>query len=139
MPIATAEMLAGGDDADGRRGELSAHLRKRTTNAVWQLLSANAIAIIVGAFVLARVEERVFGRNAIQGLPRFGIIIVVFAVIFGIARVVATRAQKYARARLAVAAGFCGSCGYDLSHLESAGDECTVCPECGSAWRRSER
>jgi hypothetical protein len=31
--------------------------------------------------------------------------------------------------------GFCASCGYDLRSLTPAPDGCTVCPECGAAWR----
>jgi len=29
----------------------------------------------------------------------------------------------------------CGCCAYDLSDLDPEHDGCTVCPECGSAWR----
>jgi len=29
----------------------------------------------------------------------------------------------------------CPSCGYSLSELPPANDGCTVCPECGGAWR----
>ena len=31
--------------------------------------------------------------------------------------------------------GYCASCGYSMVQLEPDGDGCTVCPECGSAWR----
>ena len=29
----------------------------------------------------------------------------------------------------------CASCGYSLANLSADVDGCTVCPECGSAWR----
>jgi hypothetical protein len=29
----------------------------------------------------------------------------------------------------------CPSCGYDLTGCDTAEDGCTVCPECGAAWR----
>ncbi len=32
----------------------------------------------------------------------------------------------------------CASCGYDLSGLKAEEDGCTVCPECGAAWRLDE-
>lgn len=32
-------------------------------------------------------------------------------------------------------AGVCASCGYLLSGCEAEADGCTVCPECGAAWR----
>ena len=31
--------------------------------------------------------------------------------------------------------GRCASCGYDLSHHHPEADGCSVCPECGAAWR----
>lgn len=31
--------------------------------------------------------------------------------------------------------GHCASCGQDIRGLPTAEDGCTVCPECGSAWR----
>lgn len=34
-----------------------------------------------------------------------------------------------------VANGRCGSCGYDLAKLPIAEDGCTICPECGAAWK----
>ena len=34
-----------------------------------------------------------------------------------------------------VANGRCGSCGYDLAKLPVAEDSCTICPECGAAWK----
>jgi hypothetical protein len=33
--------------------------------------------------------------------------------------------------------GLCAKCGYDLDGLAAAPDGCTVCPECGAAWRLS--
>lgn len=30
---------------------------------------------------------------------------------------------------------YCASCGYSLREIDAAPDGCTVCPECGSAWR----
>lgn len=29
----------------------------------------------------------------------------------------------------------CATCLYDLAHVPVQADGCTVCPECGSAWR----
>ncbi len=31
--------------------------------------------------------------------------------------------------------GHCGSCGYALPEGATASDGCTVCPECGAAWK----
>jgi hypothetical protein len=38
-------------------------------------------------------------------------------------------AQVYAHA------GYCGSCAHDLRASPTEADGCTVCPECGAAWR----
>lgn len=32
-------------------------------------------------------------------------------------------------------AGLCASCGYKIDDIEPDADGCTVCPECGGAWR----
>jgi len=37
--------------------------------------------------------------------------------------------------RIVTRHGFCASCGYALADIPAAPDRCTVCPECGSAWR----
>jgi hypothetical protein len=34
-----------------------------------------------------------------------------------------------------LSAGHCASCGYELAQLPPEDDGCTVCPECGAAWR----
>jgi hypothetical protein len=36
-------------------------------------------------------------------------------------------------------AAICAACGYDLHGLTPEPDGCTVCPECGAAWRLAER
>lgn len=38
-------------------------------------------------------------------------------------------------ATLCVRGRICPSCGYALENLDPAPDGCTVCPECGAAWR----
>ena len=42
-------------------------------------------------------------------------------------------------ARVHARAGLCGSCGYELRGVVAEGDGCTVCPECGGAWKVEER
>jgi hypothetical protein len=38
-------------------------------------------------------------------------------------------------ASILAAAGYCGACGTNLAGLSLSHDLCTVCPECGCAWR----
>jgi hypothetical protein len=46
------------------------------------------------------------------------------------------RSHSYRKAGLAcLRAGLCPSCGYDIATHAPEGDGCTVCPECGAAWR----
>ena len=37
-----------------------------------------------------------------------------------------------------LAAGRCGACAYPLRELPREPDGCTVCPECGAAWKLEE-
>ena len=48
---------------------------------------------------------------------------------------IGVRAGRQKTARIIVKHGYCASCGYSLANLTAADDGCTVCPECGSAWR----
>jgi hypothetical protein len=41
-------------------------------------------------------------------------------------------------ARIVASHGYCATCGYALSDIPAASDGCTICPECGSAWRVGE-
>ena len=45
-----------------------------------------------------------------------------------------SRARAVVRAEVATRYGRCGACGYPLQ-TPPASDGCTVCPECGAAWR----
>jgi len=42
-------------------------------------------------------------------------------------------------ADMIAANGYCGSCSYALTEITPGSDGCTVCPECGSAWRCQEK
>ena len=45
-----------------------------------------------------------------------------------------SRLQRLDAARVAVKAGYCGSCGYALTGIEPDMCRLTTCPECGAAW-----
>lgn len=52
--------------------------------------------------------------------------------------IVGRRIRKHAPRAIALAfleACLCPSCGYELRGLPTEEDGCTVCPECGAAWR----
>ena len=44
------------------------------------------------------------------------------------------RSPKHAR-RAMLRSGLCPACAYKLDGVEPDADACTVCPECGAAWR----
>lgn len=49
------------------------------------------------------------------------------------------RSHRQEVARMVVGEHHCASCGYPLGEIDAAADGCTVCPECGSAWRLKSR
>ncbi len=95
------------------------------------------VLCIVAGFTLLRLKSGGLGRAydvpdwAFGGL--FGVVLGVLAWSVWPGRV----GRTIARGR--VARGCCGSCGYWLQGLRAQGDGCTVCPECGSAWRLAEK
>lgn len=66
----------------------------------------------------------------------FPVIIVTFV---GTATIVAWWRANWSDGRTAksscLAACICPSCGYQLTEIPRQADGCTVCPECGAAWR----
>ncbi len=57
------------------------------------------------------------------------------AVFLGICSILG-RTDRVANARRAMLANaLCASCGYSLDGSEPQADHCTVCSECGAAWR----
>ena len=48
------------------------------------------------------------------------------------------RTHRRAMARLAGLPFVCLACGYSLKGIDPDPDGCTVCPECGGAWRRPQ-
>ena len=138
VPAATLSALAASDQPrDSRRQRLVKLVRLKTRETMWKVLSTNALTILVTFYFLGKLEDRLVGRNVLQGLPRTAAILGVLALVGGVAWLTASRAMCARRARLAVEAGFCGSCGYDLAALHpQESDGLIICPECGSAWRR---
>jgi hypothetical protein len=138
VPSVSLRSLARADgDGDDRRRDLIARIRRRTRETAWRIAGANALWIMVVAMLWSRLEENLIGRNKFQGLPRGAAALGLLALIVAACWWSASRAIASRRARLAVEAGFCGSCGYHLAGLHPQRDDgLIVCPECGSAWRR---
>ncbi len=58
---------------------------------------------------------------------------------FGFFRLGVKTPNVYKVAHLLAHCRLCLCCGYDLSGSNPASDGCTVCPECGAAWRLGEQ
>jgi hypothetical protein len=91
------------------------------------------IAIIGGVLVLANGAAAMLPFPGVWWRP---LVLCVGGLVGG---VYLTRLLRRQRAPLVAAAyvarGLCGSCGYDLNHLQPDPDGTVTCPECGAAWR----
>lgn len=119
-------------------------------NLWFRLIAAQALLVVVVALGLNwginaltdTLEASGVRSAAISKRTAFYGIISLEALSF--AAVVATilvfrPAWLMAKARQRVAAGVCGSCGYDLRPAEPDAAGLTRCPECGAAWNAARR
>lgn len=70
-----------------------------------------------------------------EGLLLFGASVMLLAVALA-PRVLRQEREKIERIAK-TALPFCAACGYAMHGLTAQADGCTVCPECGAAWRVS--
>jgi hypothetical protein len=138
VPAVTLGALAGagdaGDAGDARRRDLARRVRTETSEDAWRVVGRNVLWGMLLLLALRQLEDALLPRHAFEGLPRGLAVAGLLAGVAGIAWWAASRRLTRRRARLAVKAGFCGSCGYDLERLEREADGCVVCPECAAAW-----
>ncbi len=119
-------------------------LRKAVRNANRHRFAPVLRGIVCGTGVvvgLMLVERRFsgIGQFGASNVVRFGIQ-VVLGPMMG-AYLGAEQVRKNARRALAecLNRAVCASCGYSLASLARAEDGCTVCPECGAAWKLPEQ
>ncbi|MGH7244406.1 MAG: hypothetical protein ACREJD_13425 [Phycisphaerales bacterium] len=114
-----------------------------------QSFKASSIGVIVAAIVATfaiqdLVQRTLIGSRTVNakdvhavtqaiGLfaPFFLTMFLAGASVFAIA----TRVWIPGVARQWLSLGTCAGCRYDLRDIEPAADGCTVCPECGGAWK----
>lgn len=119
---------------DARRDSMRVH------NNAWKS-QPRSLALIVlmttGSYVAAGM-----GIRAALGRPLLSVYQIASACVFAAAFIVV--AVVWSRRRAKVTAEYiaecrahrvCASCGYLLQDLPLESDGCTVCPECGAAWR----
>lgn len=100
---------------------------------------AKTIAVLLTLKILfagATVALVLGGRRGLWVLPAAALTLP-FLICTAMARVL-RGAHARAIAAAYVTAGYCGSCGYPLGSAGVQPDGCTVCSECGAAWKRSQ-
>ena len=91
------------------------------TSRTWVWVVAILFAACVPLFIVSDVAYEMFTILGSVGL--FACVILVL---------VSKRSTYHTR-------GCCRACGFALNGLPECEDGCTVCPECGAAWRLEER
>jgi hypothetical protein len=96
---------------------------------------AAVIVLILYPIVLLAVGRPIFRWVSAPGLVTgLAVGMTTMAIVQG-ARV---KARVQDAVRQCLGRRLCPSCGYDLAGLEAGADGCTVCPECGAAWRLAQ-
>jgi len=73
--------------------------------------------------------------NSYFDLFRFLVLGMILGLVFGLMnKLYGWRSPAHAVAAM-TRAGLCPSCAYQIDEIEPDDDDCTVCPECGGAWR----
>ncbi len=126
------------DWSESKATELSEHPLKphqQSTQRARQVLQHKPITIVVVSVIVLVPVAWVFWVLISQGDTKqaavWGCIPIVMTGLFEINR----RSVKYARVLVRSLPPGCLACTYDLSGIVAADDGCTVCPECGAAWR----
>jgi len=133
----------------GKGREFRRGLRKRIPLAITSLLVCGILMVVlsVGSVLVFDLLRKL---SVIELEPTYKIYsfrwwadeLVKAGVVFGVPLLVfsaiaywAIRRKAELRASAAVELGFCGGCGYRLNGLAQEQDGCSVCPECGAAWK----
>jgi hypothetical protein len=110
----------------------------RELERTWYRRSLQAAAIgssagLVALFAWLAKSDQVWMGILIVGIPLVLLVAVVALGSRGVWRRELARLE--AAPRLRIAGGMCIGCGYSLEDLPCEADGCTVCPECGAAWK----
>jgi len=113
--------------ADAQRVQFSREVMIASALGLAGIIAWGFAWYFVAPHVLPLLNPSATTRSVITGTASFAPLPFVMWFIIRSAR------QKIAR--VIAKHGFCASCGYALRGIPIAADRCTVCPECGSAWR----
>ncbi len=130
-------VLAANPAARAYRRQFPARFAANHGLFLWVLLS---MLVSFTAGLLTPIGTSGSSRNTLLSMS-FGVASLSIAIYFVVNRL--TRHHRlHGRTRTAIwlAYGLCPTCAFDLSHSPTQPDACTLCPECGAAWRlASER
>lgn len=106
------------------------------TGGIWPLLLVIFLAQCVVGMGFNVITELLPGKvpHALQGVLVAAAILLMLAIVFGMMLRLA-EPMPTAVIEHELAEGRCPSCGYDLTRIAPEPDRCSVCPECGAAWR----
>jgi len=137
-------LLHGWDEADLFK-ELPSDVALRSRTAAnrgykWRAMTMLAVSVVVtlGSLTLSRWLTSTLPTNFFTGwtsvlLPG-AMALMLYITIYG--TIFYERAQRRRRLATALLAErHCPCCLYSLAGLDSQADGCTICPECGAAWR----
>ncbi len=113
-------------------------VRSRIADARMLSLRSLAIVAVVMIAVLAfRLVVRAFGQSGVTwaDVAELGSLTAGLAIAYLVAAAVVRRRFEASAIRAWLSIGHCAACGYSLRGLKPEFDGCTVCPECGAAWR----
>ena len=125
-------------DARPNYALLPRETRKAVERAWWVDWRAGLVGagFAVGFFLVQAAARKIAGAMGVSGVIATALI--AFAagipVIYATIIVLVPRLLRK-HIRVARSVGYCASCWYPLRDVRTAMDGCTVCPECGAAWR----
>ena len=115
------------------RGEIEDQIRADyRANRRWKIelaIGAIGVTVFMGILVAPLVIPGLGYHPAMFAMPPLVMVVFIWA---------GHRLLRDRYYRVILAKGYCPSCGYRLVSARPEGDGCTVCPECGAAWRRLE-
>ena len=127
-------MLEPGDLPPGVPHQLRSAVARANEHRLWPVLKACAICLVIQV-LMSR------GFSALKNPGEFILPTTAMLLLWVLLSLWASRFTVRRKAEAAVDAclrdQICPSCGYSLIHTCSEQDSCTVCPECGAAWKLS--
>lgn len=137
--------LTGVRDARGvpvaydRNAGVSEQRSRPSSKAVMQLMGRGR-AWLAGSLTIGPLVALIIAALISRGEDKLGwfadAIPITLAAAFPAGLFLLAAASAQAGANEKANLGYCAQCGYELKGLPKADDGCTVCPECGAAWRR---